>query len=429
MGKRGKYGNSYAILIGLVVGIVLGLIANHYQDQYPEFLHFIRQSIAKPIGDLFLNSLFMLVLPVMTASIALGVARIGEISQLRRLGFRVLTFMVITTGTAISGGLFWANLIKPGDGFSTETREELLAEYGELRDQKIQREVLQPWTLEFYVKIIPRNILKTFVDYDMLSIILVSILLGVLLLHLGEERTKYFRSVLENIFDGSVWFISIIMKLAPFAVACLIFVTVALLGPRVITQLGFFVLTVCLGLLTQYVVIYPILLKFLSGYPVLQFYKNMIPVLTTAISTSSSNATLPVSLQVAEEDFKVPKHIAGFTLPLGATINMDGTALFEAVAALFIAQVFGIDLSLGMQITLVLLVVLSSIGVAGIPGGSIPLLMIVLSQIDVPVVGIALILGPDRILDMLRTSVNVTGDMVTCLFVSKHERRLRSASK
>jgi DAACS family dicarboxylate/amino acid:cation (Na+ or H+) symporter len=420
--KRKSKVDPYKIFIGLIVGSLLGLLAHSFADTSPELIAGIRTYVAKPIGDIFLGMLFMLVLPIMITSIALGVARLGSIEKFRSLGGRTVTYMVLTTTLAITIGIGFANIFKPGAGFDPTAKDQLIEEYKDLAASKTSKTIVhKPWNPNFYVQIVPRNIVKSLVDSRMLSIIFISILLGLMMLHLGEEKTKALREVMQAIMDGTIWLIGLIMKTAPYAVAALIFVTVSLMGSQIFALLGKYIGVVCLGYLAHYFISYPILLKYLIGQKIGDFYRNMLPVISTAFSTSSSNATLPTTLVTAQDSFKVPKHISGFTLPFGATVNMDGTALFEVTAALFIAQVFGIDLSLGSQILVGLLVVLSSVGVAGIPGGSIPLLMIVMSSVGIPEIGIALILGPDRILDMLRTVVNVTGDMTTCLFVNKAE--------
>jgi DAACS family dicarboxylate/amino acid:cation (Na+ or H+) symporter len=283
-------------------------------------------------------------------------------------------------------------------------------------------------SINTFVNFVPRNPVSSMANGEMLAVIVFALFIGVALTTISLEKAQPLVSVLESVAAVTIRIIEIVMRFAPYAVFFLIFTQTARFGLSLLAMLASYVLTVIGGLLLFTVVGYSAALTLLARRSPLEFFRRARIVMITAFSTSSSNATLPTTLKVTEEELKVPRQIAGFVIPLGATANMNGTALFEGVTVLFIAQVFGQDLTLAQQVIVVLMSVVTAIGTAGVPGGSIPLLMMVLQMVGVPVEGIAIVIGVDRILDMCRTTVNVTGDMVTATIVERFEGgRLASA--
>jgi DAACS family dicarboxylate/amino acid:cation (Na+ or H+) symporter len=417
------------ILLGLVFGAAAGVGVNSLVP--PEWrAAYIDDGairyVFQPIGQIFLNLLILTVIPLVFASLSTGVARLGGGESLGRVGLKTFGYFLITTIFAAVIGLTLTHLIRPGEGLPAETRDSLLEAY---RGKAQEMETKSDFGIDTFVKIVPRNPLKAAVDFEMLSVIFVALLVGIGLTRINRDRSRLLLTILDGVNDIMVFIIDLAMKFAPYGVFSLIFVVTAKFGADVLKQLGFFVATVLIGLCIQLFVVFPILIRFLGRMNPLVFFRQSWPIAVTAFSTSSSNATLPTSIKVSEENLGVAPPIAGFVLPLGATVNMNGTALFEGVTVLFIAQVFGIHLDLTQQIVVVLMSVLMAVGAAGVPGGSIPLLAIVLRSVGVPPEGIALIIGVDRLPDMCRTVVNVLGDVTAAVFVARSEGMLNSTER
>lgn len=414
--------SSFRIAIGLLVGVVVGAILKQTLDQ--DTLVWITTNITGAVGTAFLRALFMVVVPLVFASLAVGVAKLGSVEHLGRLGSKLSIFYITTTLIAVLIGQALVVTIQPGVGVEKSFIESAEKNFSEQTGSLISKsesvnKSLWPGLVE---TVIPKNIINDLSTGNMLSIIFVGLLLGAALLHLQTPTTKVFVDVLEAISDVSILIVGWIMRLAPFAVACLMINTVVQFDISIVGNVGKYFMVVVIGYLTHFLVTYSLVAKYIVKLPLKVFYKRMTPVFSTAFSTSSSNATLPTSIQTLQKSFGVPERITSFCAPLGATINMDGTALFEMVAAIFIAQVFGVDLSLTQHLTLVFLVIITSVGVAGVPGGSIPLLMSAMATVGIPAEGIALILGVDRLLDMGRTVLNVTGDALAALYLSRVEK-------
>jgi DAACS family dicarboxylate/amino acid:cation (Na+ or H+) symporter len=415
-----RFGLHHNILAGLVLGGALGVTCNVLAHDAP-WLAAVNTYVAGPVGQVFLRVLFMTVVPLVFASLVVGVAMLGDLRHVGRVGARTIGYFLATTALATIIGLGLVNATNPGAGLDRSTRTALMETY---RAEAAERapEHGPGFGVHTFVDIVPRNPLDAATRGDMLGVIFFSLMLGVALTTLPEPRVKPFVQVLETLGDAMVVIIGMVMRIAPYGVAGLIFVVTSRFGWGMLRELTLYVIVVVCGLLVHQVGTFSLLLGVFGRYSPWQFFRRVQPVMVTAFSTSSSNATLPTSIKVAEEVLGVPKQIAGFVLPLGATMNMNGTALFEGVTVLFVAQVFGVDLSLGQQVVVLVLSVLMAIGTAGIPGGSIPLLMLVLQTVGVPGEGIALVLGVDRILDMCRTVVNVTGDMTCAVYVARCER-------
>ncbi len=422
--KSHESGLHTRILLALVVGATAGSLVNVLVGgKEALWLSTLIKYVFDPIGQIFLRMLFMTVIPLVFASLALGVAQLGGGRELGRIGLKTFGFFLITMSLAVAIGLGLVNAINPGTGLSEDTRTFLQEKYGS--DAKARAEKPTTFGIETLVNIVPRNPLKALVEMDMLAVICFALLIGIALTRIAPQHALQIKQVLEGINDLMIVLIGWAMRLAPYGVFALIFSITAQFGFQLLQTLGWYVAVVLVGLAIQMFIVMPLLLVTLGRYSPLKFFTRARPVLITAFSTSSSSATLPTSIKTAEEQLGVHSSIAGFVLPLGATMNMNGTALFEGVTVMFLAQVFGVELTLSQQMIVVVLSVLTSVGAAGVPGGSLPLLALVLNTVQVPSEGIALILGVDRLLDMCRTTLNATGDVVATVCIARSERLLR----
>jgi DAACS family dicarboxylate/amino acid:cation (Na+ or H+) symporter len=410
------------IFIGLIVGATAGVLCNKFFID-AQALAVAQKYLSDPLGRIFLNMLIMVVIPLVFSSLALGVAQIGDLKHLGRMGFRTILYFLIVTAIAVTIGLVLVNTIRPGDQLPQETKEKLLASYGqqaaELKGAAEQTE----FGIQTLVGIVPRNPFAAVArpNPDMLALIFVALMAGIGMTLIKQERAQPITRLLEGVNDITVAVINIAMKLAPYGVAALIFSVTSRFGFDLLVALGMYVVTVMIGLVLHQFGAFSILVRLFARYNPLKFFKKVETVMLTAFSTSSSNATLPTTIMVSQENLGIPPKICGFVLPLGATMNMNGTALFEGVTVLFLAQVFGVHLDIGAQLIVVIMSVLTAVGAAGVPSGSIPLLIIVLQMVGVPAEGIAIILGVDRILDMCRTVLNVTGDIACAAYVARTE--------
>jgi len=436
------------ILLGLVLGAVIGSAVNYLTTPPPVLANPQRDALAsvvghaataptpaleraawvgwtvrnvtKPIGDIFLNLLFMAIIPLVFASLTVGVTRLGGTGNVGRVGAKTLGYFLVTTACAATIGLTLVNFIKPGDQVPPEQRDELMAYYGKEAGEKLETKA--DFGINTVVNVVPRNPLKAFVEKDMLALIFSAILVGIALTQIDPNRAKLIVEFLEGINHITDFIIRLAMKMAPYAVFTLIFSTTALFGYKLLVALGAFVLTVLGGLLIHQCVVLPILVLVLGGMSPITFFQKVRVTMITAFSTSSSSATLPTAMKCAEEELNVPPAVSRFVLPLSASMNHNGTALFEGVTVVFLAQVFGFDLTIEQQLIVLVLCVLTATGMAGVPGGSLPLIGMVLAVVGVPAGAIAIVLGVDRFLDMCRTTVNVTADMTTAVFVARTER-------
>ena len=414
------------ISIGLVSGAVAGIGANVIASRTGSTWLQSGLSALSPVGDAFINAITMIVIPLVVASLVVGVASLGDLRALGRLGGKTLAYYLATTAIAVTIGLTLSNIVKPGSGIDESSRTALLAEYGGDAEGRIQLAQEKPSLVDVFVGMIPRNPIRAMADGDMLQLIVFTILFGAAASMLREEHKKPILDVFVAINEIAMTIINWIMALAPYAVFALIAAVTAEFGLDILRSLAVYTMVVVAGLCLHGFGTYALSVKFLARMKVSDFYRHAREVQILGFSTSSSNATLPLTIKVAEEKLGVSNRVAGFVLPLGATINMDGTALYQGVAVMFIAQVYGIDLTITTQLIVVLTATLASIGAAGVPSAGIITLTLVLIQAGVPAQGIALILGVDRILDMLRTAVNLTGDLSTAAFVARSEGELDS---
>ena len=418
----------WQIIIGLVLGLVYGLLASQIG------LGTFTEDYIKPVGTIFVHLLELIAVPLVLTSLIIGITNLSDIRKLSRMGTKTIAIYLVTTVIAITIGLLMVNLIKPGKALPEATRKQLMASYQENVSQSDQtaKKVLERKPLEPIVEIVPRNAFEAMAhNGDMLQVVFVAVLLGVGLIEVNNEKTRKVVDVIDGLNDVILRIVDFIMLLAPYGVFALIgSLIIDLAGNdlgkalELLYALGWYILTVVIGLIIHLVVTYQSLFKIFSKMKFRDFLRGIRPAMLLGFSTSSSAATLPVTMDRVENNLGVHEEISSFVLPVGATVNMDGTSLYQAVAAVFIAQALGLGLGLGQQITIVVTATLASIGAAGVPGAGIIMLVIVLKAINVPIEGIGLILGVDRILDMLRTMINITGDAAVSVAVASMENQL-----
>ena len=409
------------ILLGLLIGAVIGVAA--YSTLGPDhgLVVFTNRYLAGPIGQIFLRMLFMIVIPLIFASITLGVAGLGDVRRVGRVGGKAIAYFFASTALAATFGLILVSLVRPGEALDPAMRAELLQTYADDASRMQAAQTGGGFGIHTIVNIVTRNPVKSAVDLDLLGIIFFSLMFGAALTLIREDRAKPMIGFLEALNDVVIKIVGIAMRLAPYGVAGLIFGVTSNFGFHLLKPLAAYVLVVLGALVLHVVINLSAILRFLVGISPILFFSRIRSALVTAFSTSSSSATLPTALATAQQNLGIPKQIAGFVLPIGSTMCMNGTALFEGMTVIFLCQVFGVDLSLPQMIVVMLMSVITAIGAAGVPGGSIPLLMGILVMFGVPAEGIAIILGVDRILDMTRTTVNVCGDLTATAFVARSE--------
>jgi Na+/H+-dicarboxylate symporter len=373
------------------------------------------------LGQLFLAMIKMVVVPLVFFSLVVGIASLGDVRKLGRMGGRTLGFFMMTTVVALSIGVGLANLIKPGKMLSDADRDNLLASYSDGASNSVANAAEAPSFLDQIVSIVPSNPIGALAGGDMLQVIFFAMMLGIALTFLKDDRADLVVDVFDRLNDAMVMLVHIAMKLAPIGVGALLFKVVGNTGLSVLTALGVYALVVLAGLLSHMFFTYGLTVRFGTNLPFLAFLGAIKEALVMAFSTSSSSATLPVTKGCCEDNLNVSAETTSFVLPLGATVNMDGTALYQGVAAIFIAQIYGMDLTMGDQITIVVSATLASVGAAGVPGAGMITLAMVLTAIGVPTEGLALILGVDRILDMFRTATNVVGDSTATVLMAHLE--------
>jgi DAACS family dicarboxylate/amino acid:cation (Na+ or H+) symporter len=417
------------ILLGMAVGIVAGTMTRILP--IPEALLAQMVQWVRPVGDLFLRMLFMMVIPLVMSALILGVAELGDIKRIGRIGLRTLLYTLFASGISVLVGVGVFNVFRPGRDLDPATREALVAQFAD-QSAKMQTtlESLPTRTPgEMLINLVPKNPLEDMVrafdsSYQgggLLAVMTFAVIMGLALSVSDPEKVKPVKAFLEGVYEMVMHGIGFGMRLAPYGVAALLFSLIASMGFAILGTLLNYVLVVLLALALQQFGVYSLILSTLGKYSPRLFFKHMREVMLTAFSTSSSNATLPTAIRISSEKLGLPKQISHFVLTVGSTANQNGTALFEGITVLFLAQCFGVTLDLGQQVLVVMLSILAGVGTAGVPGGSLPLIMGVLVSVGVPGEAIALIYGVDRILDMSRTVLNVTGDMVAAVVVSRFE--------
>ena len=403
--------------IGLIAGLAVGLLAN-LADIQP-LINFVLAIV--PLGTAWIRLITMVVIPLVVASLVVGTASLGDITRLGRIGGKTIAYYLVTTSIAISIGLLLSNIIRPGSRIPEASKSQLLETFQGEAAARIDLAQDAPGLVDVLLNLIPRNPVAAAANGEMLQIILFAILFGAALSLVQQDRRDTVLNFFHGVNDIAMILVDWIMKLAPYAVFALLAGVVARFGFAMLTSLAMYTVTVVVGLILHATITYPTAVHFIGRMNPLHFFRNIREPQIIGFSTSSSNATLPVTIETAREKLGVSDEVSSFVLPLGATINMDGTALYQGVAVMFIAQVFGIDLSVGAQLMVVLTATLASIGAAGVPSAGIIMLALVLQQAGIPAAGIALILGVDRILDMCRTSVNLTGDLSCAVVIARTE--------
>ncbi|MCZ8064100.1 dicarboxylate/amino acid:cation symporter [Silanimonas sp.] len=428
VGEAGGMALHTKMLLGFAVGAVAGGLAFSFgQAVDPEgvqqtlpWLAATLKWVTQPVGSIFLNLLFMLVLPLVFSALVLGVVEIGDPKALGRIGGKTLAFILVVTGIAVTIGLVAVNLFQPGVGIDPAVAQKLIAESSSQAEGIVERGEAAS-AMQVLLSIVPRNPLQAGVEGNLIGVMFFALLFGIGAATLKTEGVRTFVGTLQGVYDITLLLINKVIQLAPYAVAALIFNLIAVKGFAALLPLAKFVAVAVGALAVHMFVVFPLLLWFIGRMNPIEFFKKAEPVILTAFSTSSSSATLPTTLRVAEEVLGTPKRIGRFVCTLGATANMNGTALFEGVVVLFLAQFFGIELSFAQQVLVLLMCILGGIGAAGVPGGSLPVIASILVMFGIPPEGIALILGVDRFIDMCRTAVNVTGDLVGTVVVSRGE--------
>jgi DAACS family dicarboxylate/amino acid:cation (Na+ or H+) symporter len=426
------------ILIGLAVGVVAGILVNwRFGGDHPRVI-WVVENFTNPIGQLFLRLLLMIVVPLVFASLVVGVAGIGDIRKLGRVGLKSFGYCLVISAISVVIGITLANTIKPGTRIDPATKAALEQRYGSEATKQVEAAKKSgsiPTPLMQVVEtLVPSNPFAAMAGVpsnpststsggtpNMLHVMFFALVVGVAITLLPVSITGPFLRGLEALYEITAKIIEIIMKFAPYAVACLLFNNTARFGLDLLQALAWFMATVLIGLALHMFGVYSISIALLSRLSPIDFFRRIKTVILTAFSTSSSNATLPTALRVSEENLGVPQEINSFVLTVGATANQNGTALYEGVTVLFLAQLAGVDLSIGQQLMVVYLAILGGIGTAGVPSGSIPFIIGVLATIGVNPSLIAIILGVDRILDMCRTTLNVTGDITAATYVARSE--------
>ncbi|MDI7266916.1 MAG: dicarboxylate/amino acid:cation symporter [Myxococcota bacterium] len=402
------------ILAGMGAGVLAGLAAGS------------RAEALRPIGLVFIRLIGMVILPLVFASLALGIASLGDARSVGRIGVKTLALYVLTTVAAIVVGLGLANVVRPGEWIDPGARERLLESVESPIDPERIAELSERTDLGcLIVESVPRNVFESMAKGEMVPVIVFALFFGVAIAAIGRERGGRVADLLSSINDAAVWMVGAVMRLAPLGVAALMASVVGPIGLSVLRSLAVYAAVVLAGFLVHVLLIYSGLAWSLGRIGPVAFFRAVRPAMLVGFSTSSSAVTLPTTMSCSRERLGVAPEVGSFTLPLGATINMDGTALYQAVAALFVAQVYGVSLGPGEQATLVLTTTLASIGTAAVPGAGVVMLAMILGSVGLPAEGVGLILGVDRLLDMCRTAVNVTGDLAVTVVIARSEGKLR----
>jgi DAACS family dicarboxylate/amino acid:cation (Na+ or H+) symporter len=408
------------ILLGAALGAVAGGGAYLALGEGSSQLAWIVRYVTQPAGQIFLRLIFMLVAPLIFAALALGVAGLGDLRRIGRIGLKTLAYTIAVSAIAVLIGITLVNTLRPGVGIPPETRARLTAGAAE-RAATVTTAAPPRSGIDLLIQIVPDNPVKAVANGDYLALMFFALMFGIGLAVVATPASRKLATVLEGLYDVAMRLMRMVIALAPIGVFALLFTLTAQLGWRVLGQLAQYVFVVVLALAIHQFGVYSLAVKLFGGMSPRRFFRGVQEAMVTAFSTSSSNATLPTALRVAEENLRLPPHVSRFVLTIGSTANQNGTALYEGVTVLFLAQFYGVELSLAQQVVVVALCVLGGIGTAGVPSGSLPMIAMILGLVRVPPEGIGLILGVDRFLDMCRTTLNVTGDLAAAVVVSRGE--------
>jgi len=411
----------WQMLIGFVVGLTLGLIVYSTQRD-AAWVEAVTTYLTQPIGQIFLRLLFMLVIPLLFSALVVGISEMGEIRSLKRVGLRTLAYTVIVSAIAVAVSLAVVNLLQPGSGVDRAAANQMLQDSAGRAGEIVKAGAEQPSGIDAFINIVPNNLVEVMGSNSaILSVMFFALFFGIGLLITDTPNAHALKRGFEGLFEVTMRLILLVIKLAPIAVACFMFNLAALFGWDLLIRLSAYVGVVLLALGIQMFVVYPMLLATLGRKSPVTFFRDVQEAMVMAFSTASSNATLPTALRVSEDNLKLPRRISRFVLTIGATANQNGTAMFEGVTVIFLAQFFGIELTLWQQLTVMLVCILGGIGTAGVPAGSLPVVALILAMVGIDPQAIALVLGVDRFLDMCRTTLNVTGDLVAAQVISAGE--------
>ncbi|NBW08198.1 MAG: dicarboxylate/amino acid:cation symporter [Caulobacteraceae bacterium] len=418
--KRGGIPLHWLMLIGFVIGLGGGLAANFYVDPEAYWLTTLI-AVAGTIGQLFLKLLFMMVIPLLFSALVIGVAEMGDLKSLGRAGIKTLLLTIVVSGIAVVIGLGMVNFFRPGDGVDPAIAAKLLAQGAEGAAAIVDKAPASVQFDQFFLDLVPSNVFTAASENQILPVMIFALFFGIGLVMAKSKATDDLQRAIEGLLEVTMKLINLFIKLAPLAIACLMFKLAAVFGWDLLVRLAAYVAVAVGAMLIHMFVVYPLVVWIGGGMSPFKFFKGVREPMVVAFSTASSNAALPVSLKAAETELGLPRKIARFVLTVGATANQNGTALFEGVTVLFLAQFFHIDLTIGQQVLVMLVCILGGVGTAGVPAGSLPVVAMILVMVGVPAEGIGLILGVDRFLDMCRTTLNVTGDLVLATVVSRGE--------
>lgn len=419
----------WQMLAGFLIGLFAGLVV-YTTSQGAPWVETVTTYVTQPIGQIFLRLLFMLVIPLLFSALVVGISEMGEIRSLKRVGIRTLVYTVVVSSIAVVVSLLVVNLLQPGAGVDRAAAAELLAAQADRAGAIVKAGVEQPSGIDAFINIIPSNLVEVMgSNSSILSVMFFALFFGIGLLLTDTPNSHKLQHGFEGLFDVTMRLILIVIKMAPLAVACFMFNLAALFGWDLLVRLSAYVGVVLLALAIQMFVVFPLLLATLGKKNPLAFFRETQEASLMAFSTASSNATLPTSLRVADQNLKLPRRVARFVLTIGATANQNGTAMFEGVTVIFLAQFFGIDLTLGQQVMVMLVCILGGIGTAGVPAGSLPVVALILAMVGIEPQAIAIVLGVDRFLDMCRTTLNVVGDLVAAQVISAREPETAAAAE
>lgn len=421
---KGKWPLHTKIFIGMLVGLLLGVGARMLFPGHPAVLWTVA-NVAQPVGQVFMRMIFMVVVPLVMAAIALGVADMGDVGKMKRVGGKMIFFTLFFTTIAVFVGVTAVNVFQPGVGLSPDAITALKANMtGDAVEKAVTNASHAKGFGEAILEFIPKNPFMEAThafEGGLMPLMFFALMMGAGMLAAGKEKAAPLKAFLESVYAVMIKIIGFAMMIAPFGVAGLVFSVTTTMGLDVMVMLGKFALVVIGALIFQYVVVYLGLVKLLTGRDPIPYVMAQREALLTAFSTSSSAATLPTAMQTATEKLKLPKHVSDFVLTVGSSLNHHGTALFEGISILFLVQLFGVELTGGQQATVIVMAIIGGIGTAGVPGGSLPMIAVVLSSVGVPGAAIGIIMGIDRILDMSRTTLNVAGDLALATIISHGE--------
>ncbi|WP_298402023.1 dicarboxylate/amino acid:cation symporter [Sphingobium sp.] len=426
--KKAALSLQWQMLAGFLTGLIVGLIV-YMTAPDARWVDAITTYVTGPIGQIFLRLLFMLVIPLLVSALIVGIAEMGELRSLRRVGVRTLIYTLIVSGIAVAVSLLLVNMLQPGGGVDPAQAQALLADAGQGAKAILERGGETPSGMEALLNIIPQNIVRAMADNDILAVMVFALFFGIGLVLVQTKETQLLLSAMEGLFEVTMRLMGIVIRIAPVAIACFMFNLAAHFGWDLLLRLSAYVGVVLLALGLQMFGVYSLLIAFLARRSPLRFFAAVQEASVMAFATASSNATLPTAIRVAEDNLRLPRRIARFVLTIGATANQNGTAMFEGITVIFLAQFFGVDLSLSQQLMVMLVCILGGVGTAGVPAGSLPVVAMILGMVGVPPEGIGLVLGVDRFLDMCRTALNVTGDLVAATVISAGEDDGRQAAR